>query len=689
MKNGMSDNKLSSQETITEKSENNGKIKIKNIKNGNDLVIIHESEKEILKNIIMTESQIKTTEFFFSQFGFMIPLIITVLLLFIIPEYHPGKIFTSKISGNTFDPNYIPKIFIHTTDIHCSTTVPNRLDSSTIFLQSLYDYKPDLFLLTGDYVDNFLKTEIKFGDQRIKEWEIYDTAVKTPMSRFNVIDVSGNHDIWAVKSVTSESHNFLKYSFIYNKSNVKNERDFFLKTVKFDGISFILLNDYRFPVIRPPYGVEPHTTSYQLDLLEDMIDKLEEDEYFFLSHYAVDRACLTKSSKGHSFEEIISNKKIGFLFTGHNHPKKVNIIHHGSEGGLEFVTSAAIDKRAGLITIDNGNLIYHEVYIPYYGKKPLFFLTYPVPNDQISSHHIFNLNNFEIRLISYAPDHNIILKIEGDITGQLNYVKTLNNGAFLYSYPVNLPNGKYKIHIYDENGLSCNINREFIIGQKYKGKKEKYSTMVSFLLGLRFLIIPIWLMILIIIFPFFPDLNLNIVKNCELYIEGELNIAINKYLLYLYLILLSPLFLRLRFQKNIKILKYAINICFIYPLILPLHFMSRFEGIIGYSFLIFVVVGNKKVIFESWSLQFTFLYLTTILFPWLFFASGKKYYNKKKYLFIIPNIIYCMILFVCGMIINFVTLAQSLYFPLLFFTTGFIIVFILLLILFIKYFKFG
>ena len=29
-----------------------------------------------------------------------------------------------------------------------------------------------------------------------------------------------------------------------------------------------------------------------------------------------------------------------------------------------------------------------------------YYRTYPVPNDQISGHHIFNLNNFEIRALS-------------------------------------------------------------------------------------------------------------------------------------------------------------------------------------------------------------------------------------------------------------------------------------------------
>ena len=105
----------------------------------------------------------------------------------------------------------------------------------------------------------------------------------------------------------------------------------------------------------------------------------------------------------------------------------MKIVHHGSKGGLEFCTAASFIKRAGLITYDNGNLFYHEVDIPYYGSKPLFFMTYPIPKEQISSRHIFNLKSFDIRVISYYPDKNINLKIEGDIKGNLKYDYTLKN----------------------------------------------------------------------------------------------------------------------------------------------------------------------------------------------------------------------------------------------------------------------
>ena len=263
---------------------------------------------------------------------------------------------------------------------------------------SLCEYNPDLVLLTGDYVDNFDNTQ-QMGLQNLEEWKIYNTTIRGLFIKkgFKVIEVSGNHDQWAINEFNSKDNNYLDYSFTFNRSNTKTESEFFVKKIKINinnnDLTFLLINDYRYPVYRPPYGLDPHITTEQLDLLENVINSIEEKEIFMLSHYPVDRAWLVKSSNGYYYEDIISNEKVYALFTGHEHPNNVKIIHHGEKGGLEFCTSSAFDKkRAGLITLDNGNLIYHEVYIPYYGTKPLFFITYPIPNEQLSSHHIFNMN---------------------------------------------------------------------------------------------------------------------------------------------------------------------------------------------------------------------------------------------------------------------------------------------------------
>ena len=111
--------------------------------------------------------------------------------------------------------------------------------------------------------------------------------------------------------------------------------------------------------------------------------------------------------------------------------------------------------------------IYLHLLIDHYS------LTYPVPNEQISIHHIFNLNNFEIKIISYLINKNITLKVEGDVSGELKYVMTLKNGAILYSLPVYLPDGSYKMHVFDENRQFCDISRNFTIGNIYKGQKEE------------------------------------------------------------------------------------------------------------------------------------------------------------------------------------------------------------------------
>ena len=267
----------------------------------------------------------------------------------------------------------------------------------------------------------------------------------------------------------------------------------------------------------------------------------------------------------------------------------------------------------------------------------------------------------------------------------------MKNGALLYKYHVDLKEGKYKIHIYDENNLGCDINTEFTIGEKYTGKKEKYIGKINYRLALRFMIIPFFFFLLIIVFPFFPDLNIDIVKNIEKNIEDkeEYNNKVSKILLYLYLIILSPFFLRLRLQSNSKInkiIRYAFFTAFIYPLILPVHFMENIKGKIGYSFFVFVVLDGKAN-YEHWAVQMTFIYYATTLFPFILFSSGKKFYNKNNKIIIIINCFLCIGMWIASMIINFLTVAQSISLGFLFFSTAFVFIFIILLILFIIFFN--
>ena len=662
----------------------------------NDRITTSSESTELIKkfNEDLVQKKInipKIIQIFISEIGFIIVILLVLLIVYLIPEYHPAKIITSKnVTNFIFEQD--PIIMIHTTDIHISTTRMERTDGSSIFILSLCEYNPDIVLMTGDYVDNSKQGE-KMGIQNLEDWKMYNSTVRNVFKKkgFKVIDISGNHDQWAVDAFDSKENDFLDYSFIYNRTNIKDEDEFFCRKYKLNisntELTFLLIHDYRYPVYRPPYGLDTHTTVKQYDLLEKKINSVEEKEIFALSHYPVDRALLRKSSNGLSFEEIISNEKVYAIFTGHEHPPYVRIIHHGEKGGLEYCTPAAFDaKRAGLITLDNGNLVYHEVHIPYYGNKPLFFMTYPIPNEQLTSHHIFNLNSFDIRVISYYPDNTIKLKIEGDINGELTYNHTLNNGAFLYKYKVNnLKEGNYKIHIYDENGIGCDINTEFTIGEKYTGQKEKYIGLINYWLAIRFMIIPFFISLLIIVFPFFPNLNLEIVKNIEGIIEDqEENNSFNKVLLSLYLIILSPFFLRNRLQSSnvSKIIRYSLCIFFIYPLVLPLHFMESINGKVGYTFFVFVYIDGK-VNYDHWAIQMTFVYYLATLFPFILFASGKKFYNKNNIIIIIINCLLSLALMVYSIYFNFRKVSESISFAFLFFSTAYIDVLVILLIIFI------
>ena len=202
-------------------------------------------------------------QIFISEIGFIILILFILLIVYLTPEYHPAKTIVSKNIPN-FDFNQDPIIMIHTTDIHISSTRMKRTDSSSIFIISLCEYNPDIFLMTGDYVDNIKKGE-NMGMQNLEDWKMYNSTIINVLKKkgFKVIDISGNHDQWAVDAFDSKENYFLDYSFIYNRTNIKDEEDFFCRKYKLSinntELTFLLIHDYRYPVYRPPYGLDTHT----------------------------------------------------------------------------------------------------------------------------------------------------------------------------------------------------------------------------------------------------------------------------------------------------------------------------------------------------------------------------------------------------------------------------------------------
>ena len=112
--------------------------------------------------------------------------------------------------------------------------------------------------------------------------------------------------------------------------------------------------------------------------------------------------------------------------------------------------------------------------------------------------------------------------------------------------------------------------------------------------------------------------------------------------------------------------------------------MQNFDGVIAYTFLVFVVT-KVKVFYEYWALQITFIYYAAVIFPYVLFSSGKIYH--KNIFILIINIIISLGLSLIGFIVNFNTLIQTISLGFLFITPGFIIIWIILLIISIKFYN--
>ena len=316
------------------------------------------------------------------------------------------------------------------------------------------------------------------------------------------------------------------------------------------------------------------------------------------------------------------------------------------------------------------------------------FLIYPTPSDQLSAQHIFNLNKFEIKVLYYDFDNeeneNSFLLIDGDINGKLKFSNKLKNGAMIFSYSVELKNGFYKIHIF---GNKCDLNTNFYIGTLYKSQKEKKIKNPNLRLAFSFSSILVVFLLFVIIFPFGGSLNY--IKEIEILIKDGISINTNqKFYFIIMLIFLGPFILRERFLHLNKFTRIIIFIFAFYPFILPIHFCNRVNGLVSFSFNVFIVIG-KNINYESWSFFFTYAYYLLIMYPNVIYLTGIEYYAKKKENCIyktiqIINCILCNAPFIGILVINFLTIHQSLSLGYLFITPGYILVWICIKIIVCK-----
>ena len=610
---------------------------------------------------IIRKNHYKGCALFLSEFSYIIITAIVAPIGVIFPSYHKTTFYDSY-EGPSWNSDSDPLIFTHISDIHLTSL--KDIDKYKTVFRAAKKLGANFHLLTGDLADNYLKRHFpRVGKQNKKDWKCYKELLDTELYNETILDIVGNHDMFGVISPFNKDFGFLDASKIFTRNNTKVLRDFWIKTVNVEGMNFILLNPYKFPFVHPPYGFFVHPSKKFLNLLEQEINNV--GPCSILTHYTADCFWKKKNKKGHSFQEIMKNKNVQYIFSGHTHPCKFRIKHH-ENGGLEFIGTAIKETNDfGIVTIDNGRLVYNRVKINDNDSNN-YYMTHPVPMEQLTKTHNFNEKNTEIRVISYKNEIEDNLYITGDFNGKLKYQRQLKNGAKLYSMPLNVKfEGEYKIK-FKSSGYE--IGRKFFVGKNVKIKGERVDLINSFVLPFIISVAVILFFLLIITFPI-RIINFSFIDEWILLKIG------GKWYYWIICIFLCPFILNYRICSNAPIYFRVIlffSLC--YPLALPLHFFEPIKGHVGFTFFCFFLI-KKKVFYDEWSIFFNAFYFWLIISPISTVISGLKFKRSCFYVF---HFIFLYLFFAGICVINFRFAGESVKLWLLFFHPCFIIIPIIL-----------
>lgn len=627
-----------------------------------DLIISQDNSdnSEEYNPIKRIQAPINIIPYFLSQFSWFFLIGLFIASGFIFPRYRSAQLFISETIDTPWNSSKDPLIFTHSSDIHLSVADPSKVITTRALINSMKFYKSDFNLISGDMVDSYgKKAWPKIGHQVEEDWIRWKKIVEeeTKGYNFTIIDLPGNHEMWGIDDPLGPHNLFLDYSYTYNRNNTKTLRDFHVKTIRTHNLTFLLINIYKFPSIHPPYIYWGHPSKEILDDIENEIENIKERKFYVVCHYPVDHSWWIKSSKGHTFEEIMQNERIIAYFTGHYHPLFPQIIHHG-QGAVEYVGPGAYQFRAfAIVTIDNDRFVYH--YINLEEPPAMYLITNPIPIEQISSHQKFAEMKTELRLLSYEGNPKTVLKVSGAVTGIMKYQRTLSNGADLFTFPLEFElNGVYTVKV---TGQKCNLSRTFYVGPAHLGQKEVAVCSQRGLLFVKIASIPIFLCLFYILFP--------LKQRDAFFLNFSEKIGLKE---WLECIFISPNILRKRILILPDMIRYLLFAFLLYPLFLPNHFFKPIYGLHGCSFLCFILIGNT-IFYDEWALHMTLFYLIGVMIPATVLASSFQLFESKNPLFYF-NVFLAAFAFFGVNIVNYRWAGESVIIPNMFINPTFVII---------------
>ena len=201
-------------------------------------------------NHIPNKHNIKIFPLIMSQFGWAFLISTAFLSGFFFPKYHKPKKYTSKNADKEWNSDLKPIVFTHLTDLHLSHLKTPKTKKSIFVLREMAKYKADFNLITGDVVDNYEKINFpKYGIQVKKDYIFYRKIMRELFGNNTIIDLAGNHDEFAVDGLFAKNHLFLDYSYTFTRNKIIKFDDFYVKKIIIKNLTFILFNDFQFPVV--------------------------------------------------------------------------------------------------------------------------------------------------------------------------------------------------------------------------------------------------------------------------------------------------------------------------------------------------------------------------------------------------------------------------------------------------------
>ena len=559
--------------------------------------------------------------FFLSQYAWVaIGLVFLCIGAFLKNEHSVGLIHSAS---RKFDPSLDPILLMHVSDAHINAKEKGLIKKDQLrkAFELFNVWNPAALFLSGDIVDNkdITDYDIAYGDQHEADFLMYkDLLNSTNINLSKLYDIAGNHDEYGVGSFDSSVHYLRKYANYYNAFDINSLKDFWVSRVETDDFELFILDPFWFPVPHAKLAFDISPDSDFLDTVEDKFKqypRLTESTKprIVMCHFPLQRWINNKkSSSKKTINDIVQENNVSIFISGHMHPSHATIDHHGET--LEVICpDLKSHKRFGLITVDNGNVVYHDMPLVLYGEEAAL-VTYPVPKDQLSSQVSFNDKNAELRVIVLSDADDIHLVVNGLINGTLKKVRTIFNGYSLLSipFPPDIPEGDHEVFISGDFHMSV----RFTVGPTANlNWKEKYFANPHWR-GVVYAALALsWIGLFIATLP----IKYKIGDIVDRWILSDNNDP-NQIKYYLISIFCGPLVMNSRISRLPAFYRVFLFALVLYPTFLPLIFINV-EHYIGIIWTYGYIIGGS-LNFDYWGQKYCCLYVTVFLLPLVLFSSA-------------------------------------------------------------------